>query len=63
MGDLNKTTAILCIVKRQLRMLVEAVMVKEKVEGQQFTKGVVNTNMTEYTSSILTIINTKKYDI
>ncbi len=44
-------------------MLVEAVMVKEKVEEQQFTKGVENTNITEYTSSLLTIINASKDDI
>ncbi len=41
-------------------MLVEAGMVKEKVEGQQFTKGIENTNMADYTSSLVTIINTKK---
>jgi hypothetical protein len=35
----------------------------EKIEGQQFTRGVKNTNMTDCISSLLTVLNTSTEDI
>ncbi len=37
--------------------------VREKVEGQQYTRGVENTNMTDCISSLKTLLNTSKDDI
>ncbi len=37
--------------------------VREKVEGQQFTRGVENINMTDCISSLQTLLNTSKDDI
>ncbi len=37
--------------------------VREKVEGQQFTRGVENTNITDCISSLYTLLNTSKDDI
>jgi hypothetical protein len=37
--------------------------VREKVEGQQLTRGVENTNMADCISSIQTILNTSEDDI
>jgi hypothetical protein len=36
---------------------------REKIEGQQFTRGVKNTNMTDCISSLLTLLNTSTDDI
>ncbi len=37
--------------------------VRVKVEGQKFTRGVENTNMTDCISSLKTLLNTSKDDI
>ncbi len=37
--------------------------VREKVEGQQFTRGVENTNITDCVFSLETLLNTSKDDI
>jgi hypothetical protein len=37
--------------------------VREKVEVQQFTRGVENTNMTDSISSLSTLLNTRKDEI